>query len=224
VFVGGEDSAFHGSLLWSCRGIIRAVLGSKTPLGDAVVLHVDTAANRRAAKYGRWERLARVAWMLAGPLFRWSPRPFFAWRRALLRIFGARIGRRVHIYNSAIIYLPWNLVVGEWSAIGERALIYNLGKVTVGRHVTISHQAHLCAGTHDHRRPDLPLLKPPIQVADQAWICADAFVGPGVSVGEGAVIGARAVVTRDVKAWQIVAGNPARAIGKRRLIEQEPAV
>jgi putative colanic acid biosynthesis acetyltransferase WcaF len=89
--------------------------------------------------------------------------------------------------------------------------------VTIGEKVTISQRAHLCAGTHDHTDPAMPLRKPPIEVGDQAWVCADAFVGPGVAVGEGAVVGARAVAVGDVEAWTIVAGNPARVVGKREL-------
>ena len=112
---------------------------------------------------------------------------------------------------------PWNLTVGDWSAIGEDALIYNLGPITLGQRVTISHRAHLCAGTHDYTQQDLPLLKPPIIIHDQVWICADAFVGPDVTVGEGAVLGAQAVVTKDVEPWTVIAGNPARAIKKRVL-------
>lgn len=159
--------------------------------------------------------MRRVLWGLVKPLFRFSPRIFFAWRNFLMRCFGARIGNQVHIYNSAVIYFPWNLEVGDWSAIGEQALIYNLGPVRIGARVTISQRAHLCAGTHDHADPSMPLLKPPVTVADQAWICADAFLGPGVTVGEGAVVGARAVVVKDVAPWQIVAGNPARVVGQR---------
>ena len=107
--------------------------------------------------------------------------------------------------------------MGDWSAIGEDALIYNLGPITLGQRVTISHRAHLCAGTHDYTQQDLPLLKPPIIIHDQVWICADAFVGPDVTVGEGAVLGAQAVVTKDVEPWTVIAGNPARAIKKRVL-------
>ena len=150
-------------------------------------------------------------------LFRWSPRICFGWRRWLLRCFGAQIGRQVHIYNSARIYFPWNLSVGNWSAIGEDALIYNLGHISIGNRVTVSHRVHLCAGTHDYRKPDMPLLKPPIVIKDQAWICADAFIGPGVIVGEGAVVGARAVVMKNVEPWSVVAGNPARVIKQRSL-------
>jgi putative colanic acid biosynthesis acetyltransferase WcaF len=123
----------------------------------------------------------------------------------------------VHIYASARIYFPWNLKVGDWSAIGEEALIYNLGPVVIGTKATISHRAHLCAGTHDYSRADLPLLKPPVTIGDQAWVCAEAFVGPGVTVGQGAVVGARAVAVKDVPPWTVVAGNPAQVLKKREL-------
>lgn len=179
-------------------------------------MKTDIAANRGSSKYTVREQMRRVLWGLVNPLFRFSPRILFAWRNFLLRRFGARIGKQVHIYNSAVIYFPWNLEVGDWSAIGEQALIYNLGPVHIGARVTISQRAHLCAGTHDHTDPSMSLLKPPVTVADQAWICADAFLGPGVTVGEGAVVGARAVVVKDVASWQIVAGNPARVVGQRK--------
>lgn len=180
---------------------------------------LDVKENRRARKYSLGEMICRVLWTLAQPLFRFSPRPCFAWRRFLLRSFGAKIGRSVNVYPSATIYFPWNLEAGDESAIGEHALIYNLGRVTLGPRVTISHCAHLCAGTHDHTKPDFPLLRLPIVIGSDAWICADAFVGPGVTVGEGAIVGARAVAMKDVKPRSIVVGNPAR-VSKTREITQ----
>ena len=176
---------------------------------------VDVAANRRMRKYSASEQVRRVLWALAAPLFRWSPRPCFAWRRSLLRAFGASVGRGVHIYASATIYMPWNLTVGDWSSIGEFAFIYNLGPVSVGSGTTISQHAYLCAGTHDYSRAEMPLLKPPIRIGDGAWICAGAFLGPDVRVGDGAIVGARAVVSKQVEAWTVVAGNPARVIKQR---------
>jgi putative colanic acid biosynthesis acetyltransferase WcaF len=135
----------------------------------------------------------------------------------LLRLFGAEVGANVNIHNSATIYFPWKLSIGDWSAIGENAMIYNLGPITIGEQVTISQNAHLCAGTHDHTDPAMPLEKPPIIVRDQAWVCADAFVGPGVTIGEGAVVAARTVAVKDVDDWMIVAGNPARPVKRREL-------
>jgi putative colanic acid biosynthesis acetyltransferase WcaF len=176
---------------------------------------LDIAANRSSQKYSAADLVRRIMWAFGQCLIRCSPRPCFAWRRVVLRCFGARIGHQVHVYPSTRIYFPWNLTVGDWSAIGEDVLIYNLGPVTIGSRATISHRAHLCAGTHDYTRPDLPLLKPPIEIKDQAWVCADAFVGPGVTIGEGAVLGARAVVVKDVEPWTVVAGNPARVVKTR---------
>lgn len=183
---------------------------------------LDIARNRSAGKYSVPEMTRRVLWGAGKILFRFTPRTFFAGRRFLLRLFGARIGKQVHVYNTALIYMPWNLEVGEWSSIGEQAYVYNLGRITIGNKVTISHRAHLCAGSHDYEKPDLPLLKPSIRIGDQAWVCADAFVGPGVTVGEGAVVGARAVVVKKVEAWTVVAGNPAKPV-RRRIMRQTPS-
>jgi len=179
---------------------------------------LNIAANRKSIKYSNKEILCRILWGFVYPFFRYSPRPFFGWRRFLLRLFGAKVGKEVNIYNNALIYMPWNLEIGEWSSIGENAYIYNLGNITIGKKVTISHRAHICAGTHDYTKNDLPLLKPPIQIMDQAWICADAFVGPGVVIGEGAIVGARGVAISDVPPWTVVAGNPAKPI-KQRMID-----
>jgi len=181
-------------------------------------MNLDISTNRSAQKYTRAEQFRRVLWSFCELLFRFSPRPCFGWRRFVLRCLGAKIGAHVNTYPSTKIYFPWNLIVGDWSAIGEGVLVYNLGMVRIGLRTTISHGAHLCAGTHDYTRPELPLLKPPLTIHDDAWICADAFVGPGVTVGEGAVIGARAVVVKNVEAWTVVAGNPARFIKLRELI------
>jgi len=178
---------------------------------------LNIAANRKAVKYTRLELVRRVLWAFVTPLFRLSPRICFGWRRFLLRLFGATVGCNTHIYGSAVVYMPWNLIIGDDSSIGEWALVYNLGLITIGNKATISHRVHLCAGTHDYTDPTLPLLKPPIAIRDQAWICADAFISPGITVGEGAIVGARAVVTKDVEPWAIVAGNPARFIKVRDL-------
>lgn len=179
--------------------------------------NLDISANRSAQKYTPHEQVMRVMWAICRPFFTLSPRVCFGWRRFLLRLFGAKVGSATNIYNSAIIYMPWNLTIGDHSSIGEWALVYNLGPITIGNKTTISQRVHLCAGTHDFTDPALPLLKPPIDIKDQAWICADAFVGPLVTVGEGAVVGARAVVTKDVEPWAIMAGNPAKFIKTRVL-------
>ena len=176
---------------------------------------IDVNANRAETKWSRREQVLRVLWGSVLPLFVLSPRPFWGWRRFLLRLFGARIGPEVHIYPSARITMPWNLNIGDSAAIGDRVNLYALGSITIGARATVSQGAHLCAGTHDISDPIRPLLKPPITIGSDAWVCADAFVGPGVTVGEHAIVGARAVAMKDVPAHAIVAGNPARQIRKK---------
>lgn len=178
---------------------------------------LDIAANRTAPKWTRKELAGRALWGLMQPLFRWSPRTCRGWRRFLLRLYGAKIGKQVHIEPTVIIAVPWKLEIGDWSAVGQGAILYSLGKITIGHSATVSQFAHLCAGSHDHRDPALPLLKLPIVIGDQAWICADAFIGPNVNVGEGAIVGARAVAIKDVPPWKIVVGNPAQIIKDRKL-------
>ena len=178
---------------------------------------LDITANRSTRNYTRGEVAARVLWAFAYPLFRLSPRPCYAWRRWLLRRFGARIGCDVNIHNTVKIQYPWLLEVGDFSAVGDQARIYNLGKISIGSRATVSQLAHLCAGTHDYTSPNMTLVKSPITIGDDAWICADAFIGPGVAIGDGAVVGARAAVFKDVPPWSIVGGNPAQFIKPREL-------
>ena len=170
-----------------------------------------------ARKWTRRELVGRVLWSLATPLFRLSPRPFWGWgwRRMLLRVFGAKVAADVHIYPTVRITIPWNLDLGAQCTVGDQAILYALGPITIGPRTTVSQGAHLCAGTHDIAQPDRPLVKPPIFIGPDTWVAADAFVGPGVTVGAGAIVGARAVVMKDVEPGDIVAGNPARTI--RRL-------
>jgi len=184
---------------------------------ESVPPELDISSNRAARKYDIGEMVRRVLWGVGFYLFRYSPRLLYGWRRGLLRAFGASVGKNVRIHPSATIYFPWTFSIGDWSSIGEDAMIYNLGPVTIGEKVTVSQRAHLCAGTHDASDPTMPLLKPPIEIGDQAWICADAFVGPDVTVGKGAVVGARAVAVDDVDDWTIIAGNPARVVKERTL-------
>ena len=154
-------------------------------------------------------RLARACWNVASAtLFRWSPRPWHTWRAFLLRCFGARLGRGCHIYPRAAIWAPWNLECGEEVGVADDVILYTQAKITLGRRAVISQGSHLCTGTHDYESPGFELVAFPIAVGPQAWICAECFVGPGVTLGEGAVIGARSVVLKDMPAWQVCAGHP----------------
>lgn len=176
---------------------------------------LDIEANRRIANYTLRERLARLVWAFGKLVFRAIPRPFFNARAGWLRLFGARIGDNCHIYPSVRIFMPSQLEIGGWSSVGNNVILYNLAAMKIGERVTISQGAHLCAGTHDFRDPAMPLIRSTITIGDEAWLCADCFIGPNVKVGARAVVAARAVAMRDVPAATIVAGNPARQIGER---------
>lgn len=185
---------------------------------------LDIASNRNASKYSRSALLGRVLWAICQPLFRYSPRLLYGWRAVLLRAFGAKIGKHVHIYPSVKIAIPWNLEIGDYSAVGDSARLYNLGPLKIGQRVTISQYAHLCGGSHDYDSPTMDLIKAPIVIDDDAWVCADAFVGPGVTIGKRAIVGARAVVTKSVEPFSIWAGNPARLIKYRSANRSDPNV
>ena len=121
----------------------------------------------------------------------------------------------MRIYPTVRVFLPWMLEVGDEVTIGDSVLVYDLGRIRLGDRAMVSQRVHLCAGSHDYLKPDLPLLKEPIQIGSDAWICADAFVGPGVEVANGAVVGARSVVLQDVAEQTVVGGNPAKFIKHR---------
>ena len=155
--------------------------------------------------------------MVEGALFRCSFHTMNGWRSFLLRMFGARVGRKCIIRRTVRVYYPWLVEIGDRVVIGDAANIYSLGKITIGDGAMISQEAYLCAGTHDYTDPALPLVTMPINIGREAWVCARGFVGPGVSVGEGAVVAACGVVVKDVPAWTVVGGNPAMFIKKRHM-------
>lgn len=125
----------------------------------------------------------------------WFPLRF---RPALLRAFGARVGRGVRIRHHVRVLWPWKLVVGDNSWIGEGAWLLNLEQISIGSDVCVSQEAFLCTGSHLHAEETFEFDNRPITVSDSAWIAAQALVLRGVHIGRGALIGARAVVTRDV--------------------------
>jgi len=167
--------------------------------------------------FGLKNRLARIIWAFVYlGAFRWTPRPAHAWRAMLLRGFGAKLGRAVHVYPMAKIWAPWNLEIGDRSGIGDGVILYTQGKITIGRDCVISQGAHLCTGTHDYHDPAFPLITKPIVVQDHVWVAAEAFIHPDVTLAEGCVIGARSVVTKDTEAWTVYSGFPAKKIGMRQ--------
>lgn len=163
-------------------------------------------------------RVGRLLWsILENTLYRYSFHTWSGWRAFLLRSFGAKIGTGCTIRRTSRVYYPWLLEMGDLAGIGDAVTVYNIGRIVLGERCTISQEAYLCAGTHDYTQLSMPLKIAPISIGADTWICARAFVYPGVTIGDGAVVAACAVATRDVPAWTVVAGNPARAIQSRNL-------
>ena len=142
---------------------------------------------------------------------------FRPWRSFVLRSFGAKIGENSNVRASVEIWAPWNLEIGNSVSIGPEVILYNQGKIIVGNETIISQKTYLCASSHDFRKENFPLIKKPIRIGSHVWIAADAFVGPGVLIENGAVVGARSAVFKDVAPWTIVGGNPANYIKNREI-------
>jgi putative colanic acid biosynthesis acetyltransferase WcaF len=176
----------------------------------------QAAAQAQVSVWTTREKIGRALWILArGSLFRFSWHNFYGFRNWLLRLFGAKVGQHVHIRPTTRIEIPWLLTIGDYSSLGDYSIIYDLGPIVIGRRCTVSQYAHICAGTHDYTRPDMPLLRPTITLGDDVWIAASAFVGPGVKVSDGALLGACAAAFKDLDSWTIYAGNPAKPIKPR---------
>ncbi|HVS53806.1 MAG TPA: WcaF family extracellular polysaccharide biosynthesis acetyltransferase [Opitutaceae bacterium] len=173
---------------------------------------IDIIRHLKNKNYPPATQAKRVGWGVVAVLFRSSPNFFPGWRNFLLRCFGARIGRGVRIHPSVRVMFPWNLALADHVVIGHGANLYALAPISIASHVLISQGVHLCAGSHDYRQPHFPIAHAPITIGSGTWIAAEAFVGPGVNVGAGAVVGARSVVMNDVAARTLVAGNPARVV------------
>jgi putative colanic acid biosynthesis acetyltransferase WcaF len=173
-----------------------------------------------AIPYTAGEIAMRTLWAaVQATVFRWSPRPLHGFRARLLKLFGADIPEpgKVVVFPTVTVTFPWKLSLAPRAMIGPRVAVYNLAAITLQRGANISQNCHLCAGTHDYMRWSMPLLARPIVVGENAWLGADVFVGPGVSIGELCVVGARSVVVKDLPARNVCAGNPCRPIKERSL-------
>lgn len=154
-----------------------------------------------------------ITWLL---LAAWTPSPFSPWRRLLLRLFGAKLVAPCDVRASARVWYPPHLSMARHSQLAAGVVCYNMAPVSLGEGALVSQRAVLCAGTHDIDHPDFQLVARPISIGADAWVASEAFVGPGVTIGEGAVLGARAVAFRDLEPWAVYVGNPAVAMRRRR--------
>jgi len=184
-----------------------------------ITVHSNSISNTDSftgASFSLKNRIGRVAWNIVYALFfRFSPAPFHAWRSFLLRCFGAKVGKGVHVYPGVKIWAPWNLELKDQCGIASGATLYSQGFISIGRRAVISQDSYICTGTHDYTVKEQPLITFPIIIEDYVWVAAGAFVNPGITIEEGAVIGARSVVTKDMPAWTICAGHPCKPIKQR---------
>lgn len=179
-----------------------------------MTVNTDT---HKGPSFSKANRLVRLIWSFVyWTLFRLSPAPLHSWRAFLLRCFGAKIGSGAHIYPAVKIWAPWNLEISDEAGVASGTILYSQGKIKIGKRSVISQGSHLCAGTHDFDKPGFPLVTKPIIVGDNAWLAAEVFVHPGVTIGNGCVVGARSVVLSDLPKWTICSGFPATVLKERK--------
>lgn len=172
-------------------------------------------------RFSKRNQISRFIWNLVWAIF---ARPFprslgNQWKLFLLRLFGAKLHKTSVVYSSVRIYMPWNLEMAEFSCLSPEVDCYNVDKIYIGAHSTVSQKTYLCSASHDVTNSSHPLITAPIIIEDQVWIGSAAYIGMGVTIEQGAVVGATASVYKNVSPWTIVGGNPAKFI-KNRVIEK----
>lgn len=170
--------------------------------------------------YGRWDKVRRLLWTLTWALL---ARPFprsmaSGWKRTLLGLFGAKIAPTAVVYSTAKVFKPWQLTMDDHACLASGVDCYNAAPIHIGAYATVSQRAYLCTAGHDITDPDHRQTEAPIFIGARAWVCAEAYIGQGVTIGEGAVVAARAVCVKNVEPWVVVGGNPAKPIKMRVLI------
>lgn len=166
---------------------------------------------------GRGAIQVQLWWLVQATLFRWSPQFAYGFRAALLRFFGAKVGIETVIRPTVRITYPWKVKIEDYAWVGDYVDIYSLGEIEIGSHAVVSQRSYLCAADHDHEIPSFPIRARPVRIGAQAWIATDVFIGPGVSIGEGAVIGARSSVFRDMPDRMVCMGSPCKPVKRRQL-------
>ncbi len=157
----------------------------------------------------------QIWWIVQDTLFRWSPTVFYRWRSFLLRLFGAQIGDNVRLRSTVRVTYPWKLSLADNVWVGDDCVFYNLAEISLGSQVALAHGVYLCTGLHDYSRIDFPIDAKPITVEDEVWLTNDVFIGPGVRIGRGCVVGTRSTVLKDLPSGMLCHGSPARPVKRR---------
>jgi len=159
--------------------------------------------------------VVQLWWIVQGIFFRMSPQFMYGFRRFLLRLFGAKIGKNVIIRPTVRTTYPWKVSIGDYSWIGDDVVLYSLGEIEIGNHVVISQKSYLCAASHDYTKQDFPIYSKKIIIRDQCWLAADVFVAPGITIDKGTVVGSRSSVYKNLPENKVCMGNPAKVIRNR---------
>jgi putative colanic acid biosynthesis acetyltransferase WcaF len=159
--------------------------------------------------------LVQLWWITDSLFFKTSPQFLYGWRRFLLRIFGARIGKKVLIRPTTRITYPWKLFIGDYAWVGDDVALYNLGDIHIGANAVVSQKSYLCAGSHDYKDKSFPIYSAIITIEEQCWLGTDVYVGPGVTIGKGTIVAARSSVFKNLPGGKIFAGTPAKQIKDR---------
>lgn len=164
---------------------------------------------------GRNAFVVQLWWIVQGTFFRLSPQFMYGFRRFLLRLFGAKIGKNVIVRPTVKTTYPWKVSIGDYSWIGDDVVLYSLGEIEIGANVVISQKSYLCTGSHDYLKPDFPIFAKKIVIEEECWLATDVFVAPGITIEKGTVIGSRSSVYKNMPPNKICTGNPAKIIRER---------
>ncbi|CDQ11291.1 putative glycose-acyl transferase, WcaF [Acidithiobacillus ferrivorans] len=189
---------------------------------ETMMLAQDLSRFRVPATFrGRSGWYVQLWWLVQASLFTWSPQVLYGWRRFLLRLFGAKIGKGVIIRPSTRITYPWKVSIGDFAWVGDDVVLYSLGEIDIGANAVVSQRCYLCTGSHDYTQPTFDIYTKPILVGAEAWLATDVFVAPGVRIGRGAVVGARSSVFEDIPELMLAKGTPAKPFKKRLLTGEQ---
>ena len=164
---------------------------------------------------GRNAFVVQTWWIIQSIFFKNSPQFMYAFRRFLLRLFGAKIGKDVIIRPSVKTTYPWKVSIGDYSWIGDDVNLYSLGEIEIGKNVVISQKSYLCTGSHDYLKSDFPIFAKKITIRDECWLATDVFVAPGITIEHGTVVGSRSSVYKNLPSNKVCIGNPAKIIRER---------
>lgn len=161
---------------------------------------------------GKSALTVQLWWLVQSTVFSCSPQFMYGWRRFLLRLFGCQVGKGVIIRPSARFTYPWKVKIGNNSWIGDNVVFYSLGEITIGSNSVISQKSYLCTGSHHYNKNTFDIFSSPIVIGNGCWLATDVYVSPGITIDNGCIVGARSSVFKNLPAFTVCVGSPARPI------------